>query len=58
MWNYFETRNGKGEDYGDRSCVKKSIHIEESKLSTKSCIQYAQSIVKWCISVMGGKLAM
>ena len=58
MWNYFETRKGKGEDDQDRSCVKKTIHIEESKLSTKPRIQYAQYIARWCMLVTGGKSAM
>ena len=55
-WNYFETQNGKGEDDGDISCVKITIHIEESKLYTKPCIKYVQYIVRWCMSVMGDKL--
>ena len=53
MWNYFETGHGKGEHDGAGACVKTSIRREELKLSTISTIQNAQSIVRWCMSVMG-----
>ena len=58
MWNYFETGHGKGEHDGDREYVKTSLRREELKLSIVSTIQNAQSIVRWCTSVMGEESTM
>ena len=58
MWNYFETGHGKGEHDGARACVKTVLRREELKLSTESTIRNAQSIVRWCTSVMGEESAM
>ena len=58
MWNYFQTGHGKGEHDGAEACVKTALRREELKLSTNSTIQNAQSIVRWCTSVMGEGSAM
>ena len=58
MWNYFETRHGKGEHDGAGACVKTALQREELKLSTISTILNAQSIFRWCTSAMGEELAM
>ena len=58
MWNYFETRHGKGEHDGAGACVKTTLRREELKLSTVSTILNARSIVRWCMLVMGEASAM
>ena len=57
MWNYFKTGHGKGEHDGAGACVKTTLRREELKLSTISTIWNAQSIVRWCTSVMGEESA-
>ena len=58
MWNNFEKGHGKGEHDGARACVKTALRREELKLSIESTIRNAQSIVRWCTSVMGEESAM
>jgi hypothetical protein len=53
IWNYFESRNGKGEHDGAGSCIKIYLRRKEMKFTTTSIIPYEKSIVEWCSSVMG-----
>ena len=53
IWNYFETRHGKGEHDGEGACIKTTLHRKEMKFTTISLIRDANTIVSWCSSVMG-----
>ena len=53
IWNYFETRHGKGEHDGAGACIKTALRRKEMKFTTISLIRDAKTIVAWCSSVMG-----
>lgn len=54
LWSYFETRHGKGENVSVDACIKNALQREQMKFTGMS-LQYAQSIVKWCKTVMRDK---
>ena len=53
IWNYFETRHGKGEHDGAGTCIKTALRSQEMKFTTISLIRDAKTIVAWCSLVMG-----
>ena len=55
IWNYFETRHGKGEHDGASACINIALRRKEMKLTAISLIQDAKTIVTWCSLVMGNK---
>ena len=53
IWNYFETRHGKGEHDGVGACMKTALRRKEMNLTTISLIQDLNTIVECSSSVMG-----
>jgi hypothetical protein len=53
IWNYFETRHGKGEHDGEGAYIKTTLCRQEMKFTNVSIIRDAKSIVEWCSSTMG-----
>ena len=58
IWNYFETRHGKGGHDGVGVCIKTTLCRQEMKFTIVSIIQDAKSIVEWCFSTMGEGVGM
>ena len=54
LWSYFEIGHGKGEHDGAGSCIKTTLRREQMKF-TGTSLQDAESIVKWCTTVMKDK---
>ena len=53
IWNYFETRHGKGEHDGAGACIKTALRRKEKKFTTILLIRDAKTIVSWCSSMIG-----
>jgi hypothetical protein len=53
IWNYFKSRNWKGEHDGVGTCIKRTLHNQEMNFTTTSLIQDEKSIFEWCSSVIG-----
>ena len=52
LWIYFETEHGKEEHDGASACIKIALQREQMNFKGVS-LQDAESIVKWCTTVMG-----
>jgi hypothetical protein len=46
IWNYFESRHGKGEHHGVGACIKISLHKKEMNFTTNPLIQDVKSNVE------------
>ena len=45
IWNYFETRQGKGEHDGAGACINTELHRQEIKFTTISLIRDAKTLL-------------
>ena len=55
IWNYFETKQNKGEHYGVVSYIKTTLQREEMRFTKKHHIKYVESIVQWCFATMSDR---
>ena len=55
IWNYFETRHGKGEHDEVGACIKTALRREEMRFTTNPHIKDAESIVQWCSATMSNR---
>ena len=52
IWNYFETRHGKGEHNRVGACINTTLRREEMRFTKNPHIKDAESIVQWCSATM------